>query len=93
VPNEEQVRERRETREDIQRLTENVNMLRQANAAQDVVNATMQANVEKLTDAVTGLTSTIDKSRGALYVISGVSGVGGAVFAWLAHTFLHKGGS
>jgi predicted nucleic acid-binding Zn-ribbon protein len=83
-------RERREIREDIRDLHDEVTMLRESKAAQQVTLEHIEETVQRLTEAVTELTSTLDKSRGALYVISGVSGAVGAVVAWLAGGLFHK---
>jgi len=82
--------DRREFREDFQRLFADVTMLREARAGQAIVNEKLEAKVDKLADSVDALTSTIDRSRGALWVISGVSGIVGAIGSLVAGNLFHK---
>jgi hypothetical protein len=54
------------------------------NLATDVANLTMALKAN--TEMVAALKQTIDQSRGALYVIGGVSGVVGALASWFAES-------
>lgn len=72
-------------------MEERINVLREGRAASDVVTASLAADVKALTEAVAKLQSSIDTSRGALWVISGVSGVAGAISALVATFWYHKG--
>ena len=60
-------------------LRENVAQLREHRAAQEEALGNLADDVKALTEAVASLKTTIDRSRGALYVISGVSGAIGII--------------
>lgn len=77
-------------RDDVRRAFEDIARLREARAAQDVAMKELKDDVKALTEAVTGLTSAIDRSRGALWVISGASGAIGAIIAAAISILYHK---
>lgn len=76
-------------REDQRRMFEDVARLREAKAGQDVMNRNLQDDLTKLTEAVQTLTSTIDRSRGALWVISGAAGAMGAFISAAVALIIH----
>lgn len=84
-----------EVREDFRTVFGEISELQQSRAAQTEINrelnediAGLKTDIEKLTAAVTALTSAIDKSRGALYVISAASGIAGAIAAAVVRAFV-----
>lgn len=82
----------KDVREDFQGVYREIALLREGRAAQVEINRELREDVSALTSAVQNLTSAIDRSRGALWVISGVSGVAGAVVSWGASLMFHKPG-
>ncbi len=70
--------------------TEEIARLRERAAAQDTFNTSMKEDIQELTRAVHSLTSTIDRSKGALWVILGASGTVGGVTTAVAEFILRK---
>ena len=86
---------------DVQTVVENlrndVTELRVGRASADATLIALTRNVEtlsrtvgSLTATMTGLKETIDKSRGALWVIGGISAGTGAIATLAATAFFHK---
>ncbi len=82
-----------DVRQDFLNLYSEIALLREGRAAQVEINRELKEDVSVLTAAVQKLTSAIDQSRGALWVISGVSGVAGAIVSWGASLLFHKPGA
>ena len=86
-----------EVREDFRSVFKDLNELHQARAAQAVVNeglkddiASLKEDIERLAEVITALTSAIDRSRGALYVIGAASGIAGAIASVVVRSFITK---
>jgi hypothetical protein len=73
-------------------MREDISRLREGRAAADVTLKALSDDVAALTAAVGELKTAIDRSRGALWVISGVAGLAGAVTTFIGMVFFHKGG-
>lgn len=74
---------------EVRRLRFDVGQLREWKAAQEVNEHHLATDVATLTVAVQSLQTAIDRSRGALWVISGLSGAIGAGAAALVSVLIH----
>ena len=83
--------ERHSTRtvDDIRNLRDDVDALMMYRASREAHDIHLTADVLALTTAVNSLQSTIDKSRGAIWVIGSISAglvaIAAALAAWLSH--------
>ena len=68
-----------------------VTELRVANASLATSLEHLAASVTKLDTTVTGLVATMNQSKGALWVIVGVSSVAGGILATVISSFFGKG--
>jgi NADPH-dependent curcumin reductase CurA len=65
-------------------IREELSRMRERQGISEANLSNLADDVAALTEAVRDLKETIDRSRGALWVISGASGVVGVVASWLA---------
>lgn len=72
------------------RIFDEIGKLREARAGQEVFNSQLKDDLESLTTAVQQLTSVIDRSRGALWVISGAAGAIGAMISAVVSYLVHQ---
>ena len=77
-------------RADLDGLREDVVVLREYRAADNVKQIQLDGDVLTLTKAVKDLEATINQSRGALYVISAASGAVGMAAGGIATWLFHK---
>jgi outer membrane murein-binding lipoprotein Lpp len=75
---------------EVRRLRFDMGQMREWKAAQEINQGHLTANVTRLTAAVEALQTAIDRSRGALYVVTGLSGAIGAGAAAIVTLLLHR---